>query len=814
MNLFGKSLPIFVFLATASLAQAAPQRLRSAIDESQITPLRGNVSHLATPQYDRGPVSPSMKIEGASIVFNRSAAQQADADRLLKQLQDPGSSNYHKWLTPQQYADRFGMSQPDIDKVTAWLQSHGLHVERVAISRTQIFFSGKAAQIQAALHTQLHQFVQDGETHFANATEPAFPTAMAGSVLAVRNLNSFRPKPRALKERKVSSAEPHFTNGATGHFISPDDLATIYDIKPLYDLGITGESAIAVVGQTQVEQADIAAFRNASGLPANPFQPVLMPNTGASAVSQDDVLEADLDVEWSGAVARNAPILFVYPGNKKNSDGSLAFNVIDALQYAIDQDLAPVISISYGLCEVSAGSDGRTFFQSLAQQAIAQGQTISSASGDEGAADCENPTANSATHGLAVDVPAAIPEVTGVGGAAFSGDVGNAALYWNSVNDSHNASALSYIPESAWNDTAQTVASSAGFSAGGGGVSGFFAKPSWQVGTGVPNDGKRDVPDIALNASAHHDGYLACSAGSCVTGFVGSDNKILLVGGTSVGAPVFAGLVGLINQATQAGGQGNVNPMLYQLSASTPSAFHDITSGDNKVPCTAKSPNCPATAPLTIGYRAVAGYDLATGLGSLDMFNLVSAWPGFTATAAYTISPSPSTIAISAAGKSGTSTLTVATASGFAGTVALACATPANQETTCSISPASVDLSATSISANATVTVSTTAAHLASSTATASTRGAPWLATCGVMLAGILALVFPSRIGRTCALSTFFLFAFLAAGIGCGGGSSSTTPTTPSTPSDPGTAAGSYAVVVKGTSGSLSRSATITVTVP
>jgi subtilase family serine protease len=777
MDSLRKSLSVLVLITFTSLAYAAPQRLRSAIDDGQITRLRGNVPHLAQAQYDRGPVSPSLGIQGASIVFNRSAAQQADVDSLLRQLQDPSSPNYHKWLTPQQYADRFGMSQADINKVSVWLQSHGLHVDRVATSRNQIYFSGTAAQIQAALHTQLHQFVQNGEAHFANATEPALPAAIADSVLAVRNLNNYRPKPRALKVQKVSGAEPHFTNGSSAHFISPDDLAVIYDIKALYDSGITGGSAIAVVGQTQVDPADIAAFRSASGLPTNPFRPVLMPNTGTSAVSSDDVLEAELDVEWSGAIAKDATILFVYPGNAKNSDGTLSFNVIDAFSYVIDNNLAPVISISYGLCEASAGASGRNFFQAAATQAVMQGQTISSASGDDGATDCEDPNANSATQGLAVDLPSAIPEVTGVGGSEFSGDVTSGSTYWSATNSANSASALSYIPETTWNDTAQTLATGDGLSAGGGGASAFFAKPAWQAGVGVPNDGKRDVPDIALNASAHHDGYLACSSGSCVTGFVGSDNKILLVGGTSVGAPVFAGIVSLINQAAQTNGQGNVNAQLYPLASSNPSAFHDITTGDNKIPCTSGSTGCstanshlvaasrvgwagavgsfllislvsifaptrrhrwlavsgpililclavgigcgggssgsttpstPVTPPATavsIGYSAGAGYDLATGLGSIDAATLVNNWPGVPAAPSFTVSESPASLT-AVANQPTVSSLVVSSTTGFSGAVALSCASvPANPQVICSVTPSTITLSSGTTTASATLTV-------------------------------------------------------------------------------------------------------------
>ncbi len=793
---------VFVSLMIfAGMAAAQPSsRIRQPIDSNQTTFLRGNVHRLARAEFDRGPVSPALKIQGASIVFNHSATQQNDLDTLIAQQQDPDSPNYHKWLSTQQFGDRFGMTEDDIAKVATWLKSQGLTVDRVADSRTQIFFSGTAAQVQRALHTELHQFVVNGENHFANATEPAVPAALANSVLAVRNLNNFRIQPRNLKVRRVS-ADAHFEAGSGNHFISPDDLATIYNLKPLYAIGIDGEQSIAVAGQTQISQADITTFRSASGLSNNPVQMVLVPSSGASTTVDGDELEADLDVEWSGAVARNAKIIYVYTGN-----GNL--NVIDAMEYAIEKNLAPVISISYGLCEASAGSANMTALQNDAKQAIAKGITISSASGDEGAADCEDSNAQSAILGLAVNIPSAIPEVTGVGGTEFSGDVNNAATYWNAVNDSNNASALSYIPETSWNDTAATVAANKGFSAGGGGASTFFAKPSWQVATGVPAANHRYVPDISLNASARHDGYLVCSAGNCVNGFVASDNTLTLVGGTSVGAPVFAGLVGLIDQATESIGQGNVNPTLYGLFASHNNAFHDITTGDNKVPCTTGKPNCPSGT-TSIGFSAGAGYDQATGLGSLNMFNLAQAWPGFSASNSFGVTPATSAVSIASAGSSGTDVLTVSSTTAFSGNVALTCAlVPVTTDAACSINPASVTLGTTANSATATLTVSTVAAHAA----TASSHGMGWFATGSSLLVGIFAIGIPSRRRRWAAiLGLLALCAVLFTGVGCGGGSSSSPPTI-TVPATPGTPAGAFTVVVTAMSGSVSHTTNVTVT--
>ncbi len=482
----------------------------------------------------------------------------------------------------------------------------------VSASGNRISFSGSVARVEAAFQTELHRFKVDGESHFANATELSLPAALSGMVLSLRGLDDFRPRPR------FRAASPQFTSSLSGnHFLTPDDFATIYDLKALYAAGISGSGRkIAVVGQTPINLADIRAFRSAAGLPAS--DPVLMPvpNSGAFTVENgsEDMAESDIDIEWSGGLAPEAMIEFVYAGSSKQ--------VFDALSYAIEQNLAPVVSTSYGNCEANASSISTA--QSLFQQANAQGQTIVASSGDAGAADCDRAGGATASGGLAVDFPASSPNVTGVGGTEFDDSNGT---YWSASNNSGNGSALSYIPEIAWNDTGKQNGTNPalGLSASGGGKSTQFPKPSWQTGVGVAQDGARDVPDVALPASAFHDQYLYCTTdstghGTCVNGFRNNDAATTLTaaGGTSFGAPSFAGVLALVAQkAAVSGGLGNVNPRLYQLAASNIQVFHDITSGDNRVPTS--SGDC-------IGYAAGIGYDPVTGLGSVDVNNLAGAW--------------------------------------------------------------------------------------------------------------------------------------------------------------------------------------------
>jgi subtilase family serine protease len=676
-----KSRLFFVFIvltAAAALAQNAPKnRILRPIQETQLQAVPGNMRPQARAEFDRGQVDPSMPLEHVAIVFRLSAQQQAALEELLKEQQDPSSPNFHKWLTPEQYAARFGMSQSDLSQVAAWLQSQGLTYDGVSRGHTEIYFSGTAGQIAYALHTDIHHYLVNGKMHYANATNPSLPAAFAGSVLAVRGLNDFRPKPHNVRMRSVP-ASPEFTSNLQPgyHFLTPNDFATIYDAKPLYNAGFDGTGqSIAVLGQTVLcpsnpcgatNTSEIGEYRAAAGLSpvsAQNFSAVLVPGSGSPFMLSDgDEVESDLDVELSGGIAKNALVIFVYTGN---TDGN---GVWDSLQYAVDQDIAPVISTSYGYCESGLGAAFVDELQQWAQQANAQGQTIVAASGDDGAADCDSGA--SATQGLAVDVPASIPEVTGMGGNQFTGDASSTSTtqYWNGSNDSGGGSALSYIPEDAWN----TTSTDDQLSASGGGVSSIFSKPSWQKGTGVPNDGKRDVPDLSLNASPDHDPYIICSQAlfrssgstttSCTNGFRAADSSLAAVGGTSTAAPAFAAVIALINQATQSIGQGNVNPILYSLVVSNPNAFHDVTVGNNVIPCTKGTPNCPASSPFQFGYSAGTGYDQVTGLGSIDVGNLWSAWPSSNGSTASEVSVSASSPTINP-GDSVTFTATVTSSS-------------------------------------------------------------------------------------------------------------------------------------------------------
>ncbi len=577
-------------IGCAASAFAQTSRITQAADSSRRTILAGHLHPKAQPANDLGRVAPSLPMSYVTLTLAPTPAQQAELDKLLVEQQTEGSPNYRQWLTPEQYAQRFGVSDADIGKLTQWLEGQGLKVLSVARARNSIAVSGMAAQVEAAFQTEIHTYSVEGETHYANASEPSVPAAFGSVVTAIRGLNDIRMKARA---------KPRNTASRGAHYLAPDDQATIYDLSPLYTAGIDGTGQkIAVAGQTAINLSDITTFRSTYNLPANSPQTVLVPgskNPGVQSKS-GDLAESDLDLEWSGAVARNATIIFVY-----------STDVMTSVQYAIDQNLAPVVSVSYGSCEQETPASEVSAFQQWAQQANAQGITWFASSGDNGGADC----GDSQNPGLAVDLPGSLPQVTSVGGTEF---VEGSGTYWSTTNNANGSSALSFIPETTWNDSAADGTPSAS----GGGASILFSKPSWQTGTGVPGDNARHVPDVSLNASADHDGYLIYTSGSAQ-----------VYGGTSVSAPSFAGLTALLNQALGSGGVGNINPKLYALAQAgwASGMFHDVTTGNNMVTiaCSKRAPNCGATP---VGYSAGVGYDQATGLGSVDAYKLVTGWSG------------------------------------------------------------------------------------------------------------------------------------------------------------------------------------------
>lgn len=665
----------FGTLATAAYAMPFQSRIKGAIENGSRVTLAGTRTLRARAANDRGVVAPSTELQGMSLIFSRSQAQEADLQALLDAQQNPASPQYHQWLTPAEFTARFGLDDADLAKVQSWLQSQGFAVTGVSNSHDRIYFTGTAQQVAAAFGTELHRYAHNGQTRIAPAADISVPAALSTVVRTLANVSTYRPHPHM-----VVKPTTKFTSSQSSgsHFLTPGDVSTIYDVKPAYNAGYNGAGqSIAVVGQSAVLSADITNFQTAAGVAVKAPTMVLMPGTGSSTVYSGDESESDLDLEYTSGMAPGATIYFVYTGSSKN------YSVFDALQYAVDTDIAPIISVSYGDCEQDLGSSNYSGLNAVLQQAAAQGQTVVAAAGDDGSTDCYADTNQQTTvrEQVAVDFPADSQFVTGMGGTMFSPSaIASGSPYWSGSSGTDViSSAASYIPEQVWNNDD----SSYGLSSGGGGISIYTPRPSWQAGVnGISSGSYRLVPDISLAASPDSPGYLYCSSDTQSTGVTGScshgfrdvnDTYLTVAGGTSFAAPVFAGMLAVLNQKINAtAGQGNINPILYSL-ASNPttyaSAFHDVTTGSNA--CTAGATYCSTAGAGS--YVATVGYDEATGLGSVDFNNLLTAWPTNTSSTSTQASSSTSVTAAAAGVSSGsTDIITIKVAS----TTSTATATP------------------------------------------------------------------------------------------------------------------------------------------
>jgi subtilase family serine protease len=907
--LFISVFAIYSLSATSLFGQSSAVRITQPVDEAKLAMLAGNVHPDARAAFDRGAEPASMAMNHMLLVLKRSPQQQAALDTLLGQQQDRTSPNYHKWLTPAQYGEQFGAADQDVATIKSWLQSHGFQVNRVSAGETAIDFSGTAGQVQQAFHTAIHRYVlTSGEEHFANATNPEIPIALAQVVAGVKSLNNFFPRPmmhnagtfhRTARNAKATPVgqTPQFTfagacygTNTNCYALGPGDFNKIYNVPSTETgAGVT----IAIVSDSDVNQADLIHFRSLFGLPPATYTEVETdPSTDPGTVTcanGGDECEAALDVQWAGAAAPAAAIDLVVSATPLNGS---SFGGDTSAQYVVDGNITPtpqILTYSYGLCELFLGTAQNTFYSNLWSQAASEGITVLVSSDDSGSAGCDgfdpsdpDPT-QPALNGLAVNGVGSTPYNVAVGGTEFNypNPLNPPTSFWTASNGAGEVSAVGYIPEMTYNDscTDEVIYSTfLGFgsaeaacnnstaqndgvvvpSGGGGGASncissngttpssctGGYAKPSWQTGPGVPNDGVRDLPDISLFAG---DGTVSgsfyvyceqdmdtttntpCSLGADPSGDGSFDFQG--VGGTSVSTQAFGGIVALIDQKL-GGAQGNINPLLYatageesasSCNSSSPAStcvFNDITVGTISQPCQAEpapaTPNCVTTGSNAVGlleangveaFNAGVGYDLATGLGSVNVTNLLNAGVGPN----FYISSSNPSITVTA-GSSGTVTLTVTAVGNYTGTINLTCSgLPSGA--TCSFSPTSVSLSPGTTSATVTLTVNTTASAMLIPTTwrvpTGRTQGLAPLWT----LAGLMAVL--------AMLATFFLgggnrrrgwrtalaaiaFAFLVTSFGCGGGGSSSSNSGGSGGSGGGTAESGNATVV-GTDGSTGR---------
>ncbi len=747
-------------------------RIVGDINDTDLVTLQANVHLPAQSELDLGAVSDDLPLQRMMLVLKPGDAQQAALKKFLADQQNPNSSSFHRWLTPAQFGARYGVAQQDAAKIAAWLQAKGFSVEPFAKGQNVIIFSGAHAQFKNAFHAEIHSYTINGQQRYRNATAPQIPSALAPVVEGVASLSNIKHKPlhtaagaftrnqsgagwKRVANSAVKSTTPKSlltttdSQGDTWAILGPYDFATLYNIKPLWDAGLDGTGqTIAIVSDSAINPLDIDQFRSVFGLPAKKLNIIydgLNPGIG------NDETEADLDVEWAGGVAKGATIDLVVAANTNTTAG------IDlAAQYIIDNNLAPLMNVSYGECELGMGNAENALYEALYQQAAAQGITVMVSAGDSNSAQCDIYTPGvlgsvgnlGAGYGLAVNGLASTSYNVAVGGTDLSGNFYGAANYWSTSNDPTTLQSLiSYVPETPWNNTCGnaylldilpalkadgTVSTADSTSAdicndsvaitpdvaflenvgGGGGSSNCTvydgttypagctgrAKPVWQSRVlGVPNDSARDLPDVSLMAGnglwgsmyafCQSDEYGPCDPAATIEG----------AGGTSFASPSFAGIMAIVNQKTQSQ-QGNANYILYKMGASEysdPNAlaacnssavtagnacvFYDTTQGSNAPPCLADSVGCAANPAGTVatspygtfgvlpGWFSGPGYDMASGLGSVNAYNLVNNW----STAASSLAPSQVSLSAPSTAVYGSpiaATISVSAAAGGSGT--------------------------------------------------------------------------------------------------------------------------------------------------
>jgi len=571
-----RSLSIIVLLLIASVYQipgraqttalphtTSPALIHERVDESKMVALTGNTRLEASAENDAGLVSDDLALDHMMLQLKRSPEQEHAVEQLITELHDPQSPKFHKWLTAAEFGREYGGAESDLRAITGWLEAKGFTVNSVYPNGMVVDFSGNAGLVRRAFQTSIHNLNVNGVHHISNFSNPMIPAALAPAVSGIVSIHDFRP--HKMSRAANTAKRPAYTlGGGAPPAVVPADLATIYDLNPLFSQGITGAGqTIAVLEDTDLYTAqDWTTFRKTFGLsqlaPSGSLTTVHpSPASGTNncsdpGVNTDDD-EAILDAEWASAAAPGATIEVA-----SCSDSATTSGLYVAGQNLVNSTNPPaIVSISYGECEAENTASMNLSFNLLFQQAVAEGMSIFVSSGDEGAAGCDvgsfpGSAASSASHGIAVSAYASTPYNVAVGGTDFA-DVlnGNTNSYWSNTNSATYGSARSYIPEIPWNDSCagSLYAGYLGYSTGYGangfcnsitspngvnsadapynlvvvagsggpsncatGVPSIFgvasgtcqgwAKPSWQSGvSGIASDGVRDIPDVSLFAS-------------------------------------------------------------------------------------------------------------------------------------------------------------------------------------------------------------------------------------------------------------------------------------------------------------------------
>jgi subtilase family serine protease len=628
---------------TASPGHSRPL-ITSAINENTSVTLGGNTRPEANAKNDRGRISDDFALEHMQLQLRRPDDREKALEQYIEDLQKPGSANYHQWLTAAQFGDQYGLAKSDLDKISGWLEGHGFKVNVVYTSGMLIDFSGTAGMVRQAFQTEIHSLDVKGERHISNMSDPKIPAALAPAVVGVVSLNDFKPHPMYRPKSDYTVG----IGGLTYYAVVPADLATIYNLNPVFSGGTTGwGQTIVVVEDTNMLPRDFGSFRTVFGLSgymSGTLSIVHPPSSGTNNCRNPgingDSTEASLDAEWASAAAPNAAIVMISCASSYPTFGGLI-----AIQNLLNATSTPpsIMSMSYGICEPLTPAAEKASFNSTFQQAVLEGVSVFVASEDHAAAACDY--GEEATGGINVSGWGETPYNVSVGGTDFGDSyLGENSTYWSANNSSTYGSALSYVPEIPWNNTCASVliatafgypttygakgfcnsadASNDGYLSTVGGTGGpsscatgsvsgkdcaGYAKPSWQSVLGNPKDGVRDTPDVSLFAANGVWGhfYVFCYSDAALGGVpcTGAPVDWFGGGGTSFSSPIMAGIQALVNQKNGTR-QGNPNVAYYRLAnaeygetgdpscnstlgnaAGSSCVFYDVTLGDNDVPC-------------------------------------------------------------------------------------------------------------------------------------------------------------------------------------------------------------------------------------
>ena len=504
----------------------------------------------------------------------------AGLQKFLAELYDPSSTNYHRYLSPQEFTDRFGPTMADYQMVNEFARTNGLSVIATHTNRLLLDVQGSVGDIERAFHIKLLLYHHPTENRDFYAPDRD-PSVNAGLPISdVSGLDNYtRPQPRV----KIRPEGVRNMSSATGS--GPGGTYLGHDFRAAYLPNVTLTGSGQMVGLVQFDgfySNDIVAYASAAGMTVVPTQTVLLDRYDGVPTSSGNI-EVSLDIEMSMAMAPGLAKIVVFEGGPNGIPN-------DILNTMAASNQVKQLSCSWGW---SGGPSATT--DNIFKQMAAQGQSFLTASGDGDAFTSGATSVNGVDNTSLANAPSSCPYITAVGGTTLTTSGPGGA--WSS--------------ETVWNWGLQ----GGSYSGSSGGISSYYSLPGWQSGVASAANGGssayRNIPDVALTADNVYVTYGNGANGA--------------VGGTSCASPLWAGLTALINQQAVMAGRTNVgflNPAIYTLgkSASFTADFHDITTGNN---FWSSSPS---------QFSGVAGYDLCTGWGTPAGQGLINALAGMGST--------------------------------------------------------------------------------------------------------------------------------------------------------------------------------------